>query len=296
MNKMVSKLYCTLLLAAFVSFVAAVPTPSNTQATQGRGRCGVSITEKNVRAAEAKFRSFRLAPETANSTATIDIHFHVVYANQTFEGGYLPDEQIHNQIEVMNKDYSSTGIKWQLKDINRIHNEDWFLKAAPDSQQEKDMKKAHRKGTKSTLNVYTVSFNNTDAAGLLGIAVFPMDYNSAPESDGVMLLYSTLPGSPASKFNLGRTLVHEAGHWCGLYHTFQGGCDTPGDEVEDTNSELEPSQGCPVERKSCPGTQGVDPIRNFMNYSDDSCLDNFTPGQASRMKAQLRACRDVDFK
>ena len=50
-----------------------------------------------------------------------------------------------------------------------------------------------------------------------------MEFDSAPQSDGIMLLYSTLPGSPAASFNLGRTLVHEAGHWCGLYHTFQVG-------------------------------------------------------------------------
>ena len=101
------------------------------------------------------------------------------------------------------------------------------------------MKNLYRKGGKADLNVYTVGqvlvspfyllsliarprrFENGDASGLLGIATFPMDYNSAPQLDGIMLLHSTLPGSKSVEFNLGRTLVHEAGHWVGLYHTFQ---------------------------------------------------------------------------
>lgn len=292
---MVSRLHWTFLLAAFVSFVAALPKPSDIN--QGRSReCGVQISAKRVKSAESRFRTFRLAPDSENATATVDILFHVVYANQTFEGGYIPDKQIHDQVDVMNRDYNSTGIRWQLKNISRIESEDWFLKAAPDSKQEMAMKQLFRQGTKASLNVYTVGFQNPDAAGLLGIATFPMDYDSAPQSDGIMLLYSTLPGSPASTFNLGRTLVHEAGHWCGLYHTFQGGCVSPGDEVDDTPPEATPAKGCPVNRKTCPGTPGVDPIRNFMDYSDDSCMDGFTRGQASRMKAQLRAYRGVDFQ
>jgi len=295
---MVSRLYWTFLLAGFVSFVAALPAlPKSSGVNSGRSReCGVHVSAKRVKDAESRFRTFRLAPESENATANVDIHFHVVYANQTFEGGYLPDKQIHDQVDVMNRDYNSTGIRWQLKTISRIESEDWFLRAAPDSKQETAMKQLYRKGTKAALNVYTVGFRNPDAAGLLGIAAFPMDYQANPQNDGIMLLYSTLPGSPASTFNLGRTLVHEAGHWCGLYHTFQGGCDSPGDEVDDTPPEASPAKGCPVNRKTCPGTAGVDPIRNFMDYSDDSCMDSFTRGQASRMRSQLRAYREVDFQ
>jgi len=248
-----------------------------------------------VKTGERRFQSYRSVAIPANATATLDIYFHIVYANETTEGGYLPDQQIYDQVDVMNRDYKSTGIQWKLRSISRIQSEDWFLNVAPDSAGEKAMKSVYRQGSKSDLNVYTVGFQNSDAAGLLGIATFPMDYASAPLLDGVMVLSSSFPGSQSVEFNLGRTLVHESGHWVGLYHTFQGGCDSPGDHVDDTTPEASASKGCPVNRKTCPGTPGVDPVQNFMDYSDDSCMTSFTPGQAKRLRHQLMAYRGVKF-
>jgi len=299
---MVSRLYLTFLLGALASLVAAFPrptpepAPARSDPTAGRSReCGVHISAKRMREGERRFRTHRIAPVAENATATLDIYFHVVYTNETMEGGYVTDQQIHDQVDVMNRDYNSTGVRWNLKSISRIQSNDWFLNIAPDSAGEKAMKGAYRKGSKTDLNVYTLGFANPDASGLLGIATFPMDYASAPQLDGVMLLHSTLPGSKSQQFNLGRTLVHEAGHWVGLYHTFQGGCDAPGDQVDDTPPEESAAKGCPTSRKTCPGTKGVDPTRNFMDYTDDACMDNFTPGQAKRLRDQLVAYRGVKF-
>jgi hypothetical protein len=72
------------------------------------------------------------------------------------------------------------------------------------------------------------------------------------------------------------------GHWLGLFHTFQNGCSAPGDEVEDTPAEAEPAFGCPIGRDTCPGRR-EDAVTNYMNYSDDACLNRFTFGQIARM-------------
>ena len=98
--------------------------------------------------------------------------------------------------------------------------------------------------------------------------------------------------------------MHEVGHWLGLEHTFAGGCSEPNDGVADTPWQRSSTSGCPVGRDSCkpsderPGGQllgaaaeGLDPIHNFMDYSDDACMTGFTPGQRERMRALTASLR-----
>jgi len=229
-----------------------------------------------------------------NSTAAIDVYFHVVYANETAEGGWIEDEQITQQLEGMNKDYNITGLSFKLVNVSRIENADWFNRLAPETDEETEMKTAHRYGGPGALNVWTVGFKEGDGEGLLGYATFPSDYEAAPHMDGVVLLYSTMPGGLNPPYNRGRTLTHEAGHWLGLYHTFEGGCSGNGDYVDDTPPEADAAYGCVQKRSTCPGGK-LDPTTNFMDYSDDACMTGFTHGQATRIRAQARSFRQIEL-
>lgn len=221
----------------------------------------------------------------AVSGGVVNVYFHVI--TNTSGQGNVTDAQIDSQMSVLNAAFAGTGWSFNRIATDRTPNNTWYTMGYG-STAEAQAKATLRQGSADDLNIYTANLGG----GLLGWATFPSDYVGNPSRDGVVLLYSSLPGGSAAPYNLGDTATHEVGHWMGLYHTFQGGC-SGGDSVSDTPAENSPAYGCPSLRDSCRGPKypGLDPIENFMDYTDDYCMYRFSVGQDARMDAMFSAYR-----
>ncbi len=233
--------------------------------------------------------AYGVLPDAAylgNGTTTVRTVFHMIS-----DDGFTPAETarwttlIDNQMDVLNDAFSgatSTGaantpFRFELAKTTWTTNPAWAT-VVP-GKNERDMKKELYEGDSRTLNVYAADIGG----GLLGWAYFPKGYNKGRDFiDGVVLLDESMPGGTAGKYAEGDTLTHEVGHWLMLEHTFAHGCSAAGDFVADTPREAHPQFNCPQGADTCPAW-GLDPIRNFMDYTQDSCMNMFTPGQAERM-------------
>jgi len=261
----------------------------------GRALDHRDITAKQQAAIEARTKAILDAKKgkpggggggtTPAAAGTVPVYVHVMMdANGN---GNVSDSQITQQIQVLNTTYaggessaaSNTGFSFTLAGTDRYYNTQWHQDKSSTTYRSQT-----RKGGANALNIWLVDF------GYLGVATFPWDYAKNPSIDGIRVQYTSVPGGSETNYNLGETATHEAGHWFGLYHTFQGGCTATNDEVADTPAQSSPTSGCPSGRDSC-SLPGLDPIHNYMDYSYDSCYTQFTPNQTTRMQQMFAAYR-----
>ncbi|HET9672532.1 MAG TPA: zinc metalloprotease [Actinomycetota bacterium] len=230
------------------------------------------------------------AAAEAGDTVTIQTWVHVIREDLTVDGGNIPGTWIRAQIRVLNRSFSGatggadTGFRFELAGVTRTTNAKWF--EVYGTGIDRKMKQTLKVGGLDTLNIYTANLGHN----LLGWAYLAQDAEQVGALDGVVVHYQSLPGGGFEIYSEGDTATHEVGHWLDLFHTFDGGCRGDGDHVDDTAPEASPAFNCPVGRDTCAGG-GPDPITNFMDYTQDSCMDLFTDGQARRMSDQWQAYR-----
>ncbi len=251
----------------------------------------------------------------------IPVVFHIIhgYGNEN-----ISQAQVNDQIRILNEDYRKVAgtnggastdplavdMEYEFRlaqfdptgkpfdGVNRIYNTALSINANDNTKAAIDWP------SDKYFNVWVVNtiYNNTGSQNsiVLGYAQFPSDRASRPTTDGVILRADQVGTvGIGQQSQAGRTLTHEAGHWVGLYHPFQGGCGTTpncavqGDQVCDTPPVASSASGCQIGRNSCntDSPDLPDLIKNYMDYSDGNCDDMFTKGQKTRVDGIMPSTR-----
>lgn len=230
----------------------------------------------------------------AGAHYVIPVVVHVLQRNNGT--GNISDSLIQSQIDVLNEDFQAqngslgangtdVNVSFTLAGVTRSKSNSWYNDSGA-------YYNSLAWDTTRYLNIYT----NT-ASGNLGYAYVPSGGGVVGNTWDRVVIYWRAFGRNAPygpPYNLGRTVTHEVGHYLGLYHTFDGGCASAsgcasnGDLICDTNPESSPMGSGACSRTTC---SSADPVDNYMDYSDDICMQRFTPIQANRMRCTLENFR-----
>ena len=239
---------------------------------------------------------------------TIPVVVHVLYRNSTEN---ISVAQIQSQLDVLNEDFrrtnpdanniwsqaADTEIEFCLSTVDPNGNATTGITRKQTTRQDwganDDAKRSSSGGidpwnTAEYLNMWVVPKMTTVSGGqtinLLGYAQFP---GGSAATDGLVMIYNAFgrTGAVTAPYDGGRTTTHEIGHYLNLRHIW-GDANCGNDFVSDTPTHQTSNRGCPVGQVSCSST---DMPQNYMDYTNDSCMNLFTQGQKNRMRAVLAA-------
>ncbi len=259
---------------------------------------------KNIEKHTQKFIQEGGASDRA--VVTIPVVIHLVYYNSTQN---LTDAQLLSQIDVLNEDFRRTN-------ADAGNTPAAFQGVAADCEVNFCMAKQDPNGNSTngierrntTVNGFTTDdkvkyfanggLNVWDrnkylnlwvcnlSGGLLGYAQFP---GGPAATDGVVCDYAYFGRiNSTPPYDKGRTATHEVGHWLNCYHIWgDDGTSCNGtDNVSDTPNQADENYGCPTfPTISCSNGPNGDMFMNYMDYTDDGCMNVFSAGQKSRMQS-----------
>jgi hypothetical protein len=252
-----------------------------------------------------------LAQQRANKVTgivkVIPVAVHVIYSIELNDPHNISLNQITSQIDQLNADFSGqsggvdTEIQFCLAGVNRVLLPNLInIESTGNGAILKDSVQAD---PNRFLNVWVVSSVTTSGSFSYAYSTFPQQLATAPQLDGIVCrsFFFGNVGNIATgdDYDMGRTMVHEVGHWLSLLHVFQNGCDnasncaTEGDCCCDTPPQLEEIRKCPFRRNTCrnDSPDKADPLHNFMGYTSDKCRTEFTECQKARMQLCLETLR-----